>query len=286
MRFLAAAACSLLITEAAARPQHPAAARLEDRLRDYIERFEQEAATLVAEEHYVQRLTVNRYRGPQDERVRSLRSDYVLVKPADSQAWLGYRDVFEVDGRAVRDREDRVIKVLSGTAADSRERALALVEEGARFNLGPDRTTNVPTMPLQLLARAHAGRFGLKVPANWERKPSVELTFEEIVHPTIVRTPEGLSIESRGSVTLRVADGAILKATLYFIFPEPPSSARRQESSARLTVTYGEVPDVNVPVPLRMSESAGGTSSGSSWSIQGNASYARYRRFQTAVRIR
>ncbi|HUF24034.1 MAG TPA: hypothetical protein VMN81_07910 [Vicinamibacterales bacterium] len=285
-KFLAAAACSLLITEAAARPQQPAAARLEDRMRDYIARFEQDASALVAEEHYVQRLRVTRDWRPQGERVRQLRSDYVLVKPADSQAWLGYRDIFEVDGRAVRDREQRVVKVLSGTAPDSRERALALVEEGARFNLGPVRTTNVPTMPLQLLARAHAGRFTIRVPENWERKETVELTFEETARPTIVRTPEGVSVESRGSVTVRVADGAILKATVRFDFPAPPSSALSQVSGAGMTVTYGEVTDVTLPVPLRMSESVGASSAGSSWSIAGTATYSKYRRFQTTTRIR
>src|SRR5258707_406963 len=37
---------------------------------------------------------------------RELKSDFLLVKLADADEWLPFRDVFEVDKRAVRDRED------------------------------------------------------------------------------------------------------------------------------------------------------------------------------------
>ena len=277
MRFLAAAACSLLITEAAALPQQPAA-RLEDRLRDYIERFEQEASALVAEEDYVQRLV--RYQGMsavnQDRRVRS---DYVLVKPADNEPWLGYRDIFEVDGHAVRDREERLVKVLAATTSDSRERAMAMVREGSRFNLGPERTINVPTLPLQLLARANVMRFNLRAPRNWQRQTVVEIPFQESVRPTLVRTPDGGSVETRGTIRVRVADGAILEARLDFKF----SSARQRDREANLHVRFAEVPGIMVPVPIRMSESLPMYPSGEATGI---ALYSKYRRFQTAARIR
>lgn len=248
-------------------------------MRDYIARFETEAAALVAEEHYVQQL--RQLRGPlaalNPVTTRQLRSDYVLVKPSDSEPWLGYRDIFEVDGQAVRDRETRLVTVLSSTAPDSRARAVALVDEGARFNLGPERTINVPTLPLQLLARANAPRFRVRVPRRWERQAAVELTFEESVRPTIVRTPEGFPVESRGTVTVRVADGAILEANLRFYF-----LSERDKPSASLTVIYGEVPGVSVPVPLRMSEELPTPSTHAS----GVATYSNYRRFQTTTRIR
>ena len=270
-KFLAAAACSLLITEAAVLSQQPAAA-LEDRLRDYIARFEQEATALVAEEEYVQR----RYglRGG----ARRMRSEYVLLKPSDTQPWLGYRDIFEIDGREVRDRDDRLVKVLSGTAADSRERALAMVDEGARFNVGPRRTTNVPTLPIQMLARAHAARFRLHVPRGWERDREVEIRFTEIVRPTIIRTPEGDSVESRGEMTVRVTDGAILEAAVRFYFRNERTLEMGRESGARMSVIYGDVPGISVPVPLKMTEVVAGT--------EGVATYSKYRRFQTTTRIR
>lgn len=270
-RFLAAAVWSLLITEAAVLPQQPVS-RLEDRLRDYIERFEQEASALVAEEEYLQRRW-----GLRGE-ARRMRSEYVLLKPSDTQPWLGYRDIFEVDGRAVRDRDDRLVKVLSSTAPDSRERALAMVDEGARFNVGPRRTTNVPTLPIQMLARAHAARFRLQAPRGWERDSEVEVRFDEIVRPTIIRTPEGESVESRGEMTVRVADGAILEAGVRFYFRNERTLETSREWGARMSVTYGEVPGISVPVPLKMTEVVAGT--------EGTATYSNYRRFQTTGRIR
>ena len=277
MRFLAAAACSLLITEAAALSPQPAA-RLEDRLRDYIERFEQEASALVAEEDYVQKLV--RYQGMsavnQDRRVRS---DYVLVKPADNEPWLGYRDIFEVDGHAVRDREERLVSVLAATTPDSRERAMAMVREGSRYNLGPERTINVPTLPLQLLARANVMRFNLRAPRNWQRQREVEIPFQESVRPTLVRTPEGASVETRGMIRVRVSDGAILEARLDFKF----SSPSQRDRDANLHVRFAEVPGITVPVPIRMSESVPVYPSGEATGI---AIYSKYRRFQTTARIR
>lgn len=35
---------------------------------------------------------------------RVLRSDYALTRAADKDAWVGYRDTFEVDGKPLRDR--------------------------------------------------------------------------------------------------------------------------------------------------------------------------------------
>ena len=53
-----------------------------------------------------------------------LRSDLLFVKPNPSDDWLTFRDVFSVNGRAVRDREERLTKLLTGLAT------LVAVEEG------------------------------------------------------------------------------------------------------------------------------------------------------------
>ncbi|HUF24033.1 MAG TPA: hypothetical protein VMN81_07905 [Vicinamibacterales bacterium] len=277
MRALAAILCALLTIDAASVAQQPAS-RLEDRLRDYIARFEQEAAALVAEERYVQRLDVLGQTPAEAARTRELRSDYVLVKPADTEPWLGYRDIFEVDGVPVRERDARVVHILSTTAPDSLARAAAFAREGSRFNLGPERTINTPTLPMQLLARASARRFRLRAPRGWQRQERAVLTFSESSRPTIVRTPEGSGVESRGTMTVRVRDGAILAADLRFHF----QGTRRSGPEAVLHVEYGDVPGVAVPVPLRMTEELPMPTGRAS----GVATYTNYRRFQTSARIR
>lgn len=283
-RFLAVVAWSLLSIDtqhdlafAAAAPQ---ARRLEDRVRDYIARFERDASALAAEEDYVQRIE----EGTGAARVQAtrwLRSDYVLVKPADTEPWLGYRDVFEVDGAPVRDRGARLQRVLAGTSPDSAERAVAFVREGSRFNLGPERTINTPTLPLQLLARANQDRLRLRAPRGWERQTDVEMTFAEGDHPTLVRTPEGAGVETSGVVRVRVSDGAVLHARLIFKFVRSRGS-KPPRHDATMSVDYAEVPDIPVLVPVRMVEELPLVDGQAS----GIATYSNYRRFQTSVRIR
>lgn len=252
---------------------------LPDRVRDYIDRFERDASALAAEEDYVQRLETGEG-ATRTASTRRLRSDYVLVKPADTEPWLGYRDVFEVDGSPVRDRSARLEQLLRSTSPDSRERAIGFVNEGSRFNLGPERTINTPTLPLQLLARANADRFRLRVPRGWERATDVEVGFTERDGPSVVRTPDGASVQTSGSIRVRVRDGAILNARLAFRFGRNPEMAKRPD--AMLRVEYGEVAGIPVLVPVRMVEDLPLLDGRAS----GVASYSNYRRFQTMIRVR
>ncbi|MDQ3069382.1 MAG: hypothetical protein M3R55_06600 [Acidobacteriota bacterium] len=263
----------------AAIPAAQSEGSLVERVRAYIERFETEASAIVAEEHYTQTVTSTLFRPHSETRSRVLRSDYVLVKPSDEGPWLGYRDVFEVDGKEVRERSARLMQILETTAPDSLARAERMALEGARFNLGPERTVNTPTMPMELLASRHKARIRLRATGRTDHGPSrAVLTFEERGRPTIVRTPEGVNVVASGEIVVRVADNAIMRARLVFRFD------RRTARNAELTmqVSYADVPDIPVPMPLSLSEQFPiGTGSGS-----GDARYSHYRRFQTTARIR
>lgn len=248
-----------------------------ERVRDYIERFESEVSALVAEEHYVQRLETW-VASSVTHSTRELRSDYVLVKPADSAAWIGYRDVFAVDGVPVRERDARVVEILSSTSPDSHARAAAFALEGSRFNLGPVRTVNIPTMPLMLMSRRHAGRISMRADRMNRRSGTARVRFTERNAPTIVRTPRGDNVFSGGEATIRLADGAILGATVRFTFPRNLASG-----DALLTVEYGDVPGIPVLVPVRMADAYPRVDK---HSASGEAFYSNYRRFQTTSRIR
>src|SRR5688572_7423446 len=79
-----------------------AVARLDAYLADYQERL----ANVVAEEAYRQWVE----QGPATRRSttsRMLRSDFALTL-AGNQQWVGYRDTFDVDGKPVRDRDERL----------------------------------------------------------------------------------------------------------------------------------------------------------------------------------
>src|SRR5262245_18697568 len=68
----------------------------------YVEQFERQLSGIVAEEAYDQ---VVRRAAPTSvvhER-RHLKSDHLLKQPTPGYRWVQIRDVFEVDGRPVRD---------------------------------------------------------------------------------------------------------------------------------------------------------------------------------------
>src|SRR5260370_1392492 len=68
---------------------------------------------IVAEEQYLQDVRSPRRWGKiggpgvPPGRHRELKADLLLVKPIGSNRWMQFRDVFEVDGRPVRDRSER-----------------------------------------------------------------------------------------------------------------------------------------------------------------------------------
>lgn len=114
------------------------------------------------------------------------------VRGASLPWWL-LRDVYQVDGRAVRDRQARLEKLLLVGPADGFARARAIADEGTRYNLGRSvRNFNVPTLVLAFLHPALQPRFAWewKGTASIEGRRFVQLGFQELGSPTVVRGPE------------------------------------------------------------------------------------------------
>ena len=123
-----------------------------ERVGGYVERYGGEASLLVGVEHYTQSVSVARVTGVLRGRSnaptitsvsqvpgqkRQLVSEFALVPNASaSGGWLGYRDVMEVDGKAVADRHDRLLALFQSEAPDL-EAARRITDESARYNIGP-----------------------------------------------------------------------------------------------------------------------------------------------------
>ena len=142
---------------------HPGAAqnRAEDvlaRAAAYTAAFIDRFTNVVAEERYVQDArpvaVAGRGKGTivQGAAHRELVSDYLLVRIPGLADWRTFRDVREVDGRPVPDRQDRLTSIFlepSGTAFD---RAAQIDRDGIRYNLGDGaRTINGPLLALGFL---------------------------------------------------------------------------------------------------------------------------------------
>ena len=130
----------------------------------------------------------------------AVRSDLLTIRD-EAEGWIGFRDVYEIDGRPTRDRTDRLAKLFLEPLPDSRAQAIRIAEESARFNLAPQvpRTINVPLLALQFLRSANQARsqFTLAGPGNVRGVPSVIVSFPERAAPGIIRTVDGAKARGR-----------------------------------------------------------------------------------------
>ncbi len=86
------------------------------RMGAYVQSYGEKASIVVATERYTQEVTAPNLKPPPPKEVRLLVADFAIVKAAGLGGWVGYRDVVEVDGRRVSDREDRLIEILTSAS--------------------------------------------------------------------------------------------------------------------------------------------------------------------------
>lgn len=251
--------------------QQPDVSTVVTRMGAYIQQFETRMATIVADERYVQTM-----RSSGGRETRTLRSEYALLRVAGRGEWVGFRDTFEVDGKPVRDHDDRLQQlVTSGSLAA----AARVANESARFNLGTDlvpRNINVPTLVLELLRPTNRDRFSFRKIGE-ETLGGVrtwQIDYRERERPTIVRAADGHDQRSTGAVWVDPATGEIRRTLVLW-----DSTPRR--TLGRMTVTYDRVPGVDMPVPVLMSEQYEPGSA----TLEGEATYSNFRQFSTDARI-
>jgi hypothetical protein len=140
---MAGAAIALL---AAGRPaaQPPSFEDVLKRAASYVARFHEQLSEIVAEETYWQNV-VNTSRFTNTmllQPARTLRSDLILVRSDEAQKFVELRDVFEVDGTPVRDRQARLEKLLTASSSSSGSQIAAILKESARYNIGSIQGTS------------------------------------------------------------------------------------------------------------------------------------------------
>src|SRR6187402_3434014 len=119
----------------AANAQEPSLDVVLARAAAYVADYQKRLQGIVAEELYIQNYTRTTRAGRLAREGRQLRSDLLLVKVEGAERWLQFRDVFEVDRRPVRDRDQRLYKLFVDAKADARAQAQTVQEESSRYNL-------------------------------------------------------------------------------------------------------------------------------------------------------
>src|SRR5687767_11452284 len=119
---------ALLVCSVRTEAQAPTAAELLGRGADYVKRFIAGFSNVVAEEEFRQEWLAGAR--------RRLKSDFLLVRyPGAQTVWLSFRDVFEVNGRPVRDQQDRLTKLFLEPFDDAVRRAEEITGAASRHSL-------------------------------------------------------------------------------------------------------------------------------------------------------
>ncbi len=248
------------------RAQTPDIGVLVARAGRYVSTFVGSFSNVVAEEKYEQESVWNR--GGQR---RELRSDFLLVLPPDSTMWVPFRDVFEVDGRPVRDRQERLTKTLLEPTKSALDRAHQIAQEGARYNVenSMKRTINNPLLALAFIQTEFQLRFRYSLERRDEAEgPSVWIVdFREEARPTAIKGAFDKDMPVRGRFWINEPDGRVIRSEVSI---EDPSVG------ARITTDFQQDERFGIDVPIRMSEIYRLINGRV---VTGVATYGRFRRF-------
>lgn len=274
-----AAALSVLPVNPA-RADGPSLKDVMRRVAAYVQAYGDQASIVVATERYQQTLSTPVQTAVQE---RTIVADFAIVRAEAYHVWLGFRDVYEVDGYRIPDRADRLVDVLT-RAQGTFEEALRINDESARYNIGTiERNFNVPTTALFFFTRDNLDRFKFSV--RDRSGPVWEIAYRETDRPTLIRTTEGKSIPSAGTVWVDPSTGTVVRTHLTVKdFIDDPRSSRG--GHAELDVTYRRVDALDMWLPETMTESYVADVRPGWTEVTGRAEYSNYRRFQTSVRIK
>jgi len=233
-----------------------------DRASAYVDDFVQHFSNVVAEERYVQETVAPRRR-------RMLLSDFLLVTPPGSREWYQFRDILEVDGKAVREHDDRLTKLFLESPRNALERARDIMDSGLRYNLADIGGMDIPLLGIGFLQSYYATRFAYTVGAT-DRKigPSVRvIKFDEWQHPTILRFGANSDYSSHGRFYIDEPTGRVVRT-------EVDLDRRSMPLQVVTDFRFDDTLQVIVPVEMR--------------TPLGTATYGRFRRFgvQTEEKIR
>lgn len=229
----------------------------------YATNYEQRFALLAADEHYVQEL--QRPPNPGTNLSRSnpgggmqgggavsqqiMHSDFLLVQLGmDGEGWMPYRDTYEVKGRQIRKRDDRLLKLFTSNHKDRFDKAQEYTNESAKFYLGNvARTINIPTLALMFLHPRVNERFEFTDGGeeNLGGRILRKALFKEGARPTLIKTSRGRDLPLTGTLWVDPFTGAVIKTDM---------NAADPTVRCQVTVTFRRDDALDMWVPEKMDE--------------------------------
>ncbi len=229
----------------------------------YATNYEQRFALLVADETYVQEL--QRPPNPGTNLSRSnpgggmqgggavsqqtIKSDFILVQLGmDGEGWMPFRDTYEVKGRAVRKRDDRLLKLFTKNDKSRFDKAAEIANASAKYNLGNvTRTINIPLLGMMFLHPRVNERFEFTDGGeeNVGGRILRKAIFKEGARPTLIKTTRGRDLPLDGQIWIDPFSGAVVKTEM---------NAADPVVRCQVTVTFRRDEALDMWVPDKMEE--------------------------------
>jgi hypothetical protein len=229
----------------------------------YVMNYEQQFALLVSEEHYLQEL--QRPPNPGDNlsrsnpgggmraggamNVQTIKSDFLLVQLGmDGEGWMPFRDAFEVKGKKLRNRDERMLKLFLDNDKQAFEKAARFNEASTRHHLGNvARTINIPTLGMMLLHPRVNERFEFTDGGEETINGRVlrKALYREAARPTLIKTTRGRDLALTGTIWIDPFSGAVVKSEM---------NAADPAVRAQVVVTFRRDDTLEMWVPDRMDE--------------------------------
>ena len=277
----------LVLMLAPVSAQEPALTTVLERAGAYVVEFQRKLSGVVAEEQYVQEVRYPLGTGNRVNQLlpthRELKSDLLMVKPVGGDRWMQFCDVFDVDGKPVRDRNERLMQLFVSPSASSASQADRIIEESSRYNIGNlQRTVNVPVLALVILDPANQRRFRFKRTDHDDpllgratgRMPDDVwvVEYQEVEKQTMIRTTNGRDLAARGRFWIEPDTGHVLASELI---------VEDSMIKGTIDVDYQLEAATRLLVPLAMRERYEIRRDGSR--VDGTAGYSHFRQFQVNV---
>ncbi len=120
----------------------------------------------------------------------------------DGEGWMPFRDAYEVKGRKLRERDDRLLKLFTTNDKERFEKARAAISSDShKHNLGNvARTINIPTLAMMFLHPRVNERFeftdgGEETIAGRVLRKAI---YKEVARPTLIKTTRGRDLALTG----------------------------------------------------------------------------------------
>jgi hypothetical protein len=229
----------------------------------YTMNYEQRFALLAADEYYQQQILRPPNPGTNLSRsnpgggmqaggpisTQSIKSDFLLVQlGGDGEGWMPFRDTYEVKGRKLRDRDDRLLKLFTSGDKGRFEKAAQYSSVSAKHNLGNvERTINIPTLAMMFLHPRVNERFEFvdggeeTVGGRILRKAS----YKEVARPTLIKTTRNRDLALTGTIWIDPFTGTVVKTDL---------NAADPVVRCQVTVTFRRDEALDLWVPEKMDE--------------------------------